>query len=326
MLSFKAFITEQSVISEASASNDHGELHEIETGRHLNGGKHMSPEAEKKHDDIKARMHPDLYNRIAAGAKSAAEHIRNTVCKDRPIKRVHWTSRPGDIERATGVKTTQIDDPADIVLDHGDNKMTGVSLKGSARASGSVPLSNRGLNDATSKGLDKLVSDHKKRIDREHPNLPKNDNERKAWAEHPDNKKEAGELKSKNTEFMNAAADHMHKELSKLSSGDLAHHIRTHALASNPTSLQRAGHNSVVHTTYVPENGKISHAHNDPSSTHEDKLKDHKNITIERNGQTITFKHRNVPFARQWVKQMTGRDPKSSFKVHGNKIDKPVKT
>lgn len=333
MLSFKAFITENVVLTEGAEANRAGVMHEILTGYHLMGGKHMSKHhsvygdsPEEAHDKLKATMHPDEYNRINAGAKAAAHHIQHTVLGGSKIHDVHWTSKPGDIERSTGVKASQSDDAADIVIHHGEKKIHGVSLKVTGKSSGSVPLANRGLNDELAPGLKKLHDDHKAEIKRDHPTLAANSNKskRKEWA--ASNKEEAQTVKDKNTAFMGKAIDHLHKHLDSIPKSELADHIRKHVLASRPTALQNAGHSSIVHTTYSNSKGGHTHGHTDPSQAHADKLADHKNITVHRSGNGLIFKHNGITFARQHLKTDSRSDPMSSFKAIGTKAGKTTKT
>jgi hypothetical protein len=106
------------------SSDTKGKLHELLVGYHLKGGSHMSKHPDKEgdspkqaHDKLKKTVHPSDYKKINARAKSAAEDIRKQVeVGGHKIHDVHWTSKPGDIQRSTGIKSTQQEDSSDIVV------------------------------------------------------------------------------------------------------------------------------------------------------------------------------------------------------------------
>jgi hypothetical protein len=106
------------------SSDTKGKLHELLVGYHLKGGSHMSKHPDKEgdspkqaHDKLKKTVHPTDYKKINARAKSAAEDIRKQVeVGGHKIHDVHWTSKPGDIQRSTGIKSSQQQDSSDIVV------------------------------------------------------------------------------------------------------------------------------------------------------------------------------------------------------------------
>jgi hypothetical protein len=99
-------------------------MHELLVGYHLKGGKHMSRHPDKTgdspkqaHDKLKATVHPNDYKKMNARAKSAAADIRKKVeVNGHKIHDVHWTSKPGDIHRSTGIHASQKEDASDIVI------------------------------------------------------------------------------------------------------------------------------------------------------------------------------------------------------------------
>ncbi len=105
-------------------SDTKGKLHELLVGYHLNGGKHMSKHPDKvgdtpkqAHDKLKAKVHINDYKKMNIRAKSAANDIRKQVeTNGHKIHDVHWTSKPGDIHRSTGIHSTQKEDASDIVI------------------------------------------------------------------------------------------------------------------------------------------------------------------------------------------------------------------
>jgi len=106
------------------SSDTKGKMHELLVGYHLNGGKHMSKHADKvgdtpkqAHDKLKATVHVNDYKKMNARAKSAANHIKKQVeTNGHKIHDVHWTSKPGDIHRSTGIHSSQKEDASDIVI------------------------------------------------------------------------------------------------------------------------------------------------------------------------------------------------------------------
>lgn len=106
------------------SSDTKGKMHELLVGYHLKGGKHMSRHPDKTgdspkqaHDKLKSTIHPNDYKKINARAKSAANHIKKQVEVDgHKIHDVHWTSKPGDIHRSTGIHASQKEDASDIVI------------------------------------------------------------------------------------------------------------------------------------------------------------------------------------------------------------------
>jgi hypothetical protein len=106
------------------SSDTKGKLHELLVGYHLKGKIHMTKHPDKNgdtpqeaHDRLKKTVHPNDYKKINQRAKSAADHIRKEVEVDgHKIHDVHWTSQPNDILRSTGIKSSQKEDPSDLVI------------------------------------------------------------------------------------------------------------------------------------------------------------------------------------------------------------------
>jgi hypothetical protein len=106
------------------SSDTKGKMHELLVGYHLKGGKHMSRHPDKTgdtpkqaHDKLKSTIHPNDYRKMNTRAKSAANHIRKQVeVNGHKIHDVHWTSKPGDIHRSTGIHASQKEDASDIVI------------------------------------------------------------------------------------------------------------------------------------------------------------------------------------------------------------------
>ena len=135
-------------------SDPMGKLHEVLVGYHLRGGKHMDKhhDAEGKspkevHDEIAAKIggvKSLQYKNFSERARKAAEHIKEHLgLGPDDIKHVQWTSKAGDMERATGIKASQKEDDSDVVITDKNGRHHGVSLKVS-NDNKPITLSNNG--------------------------------------------------------------------------------------------------------------------------------------------------------------------------------------
>lgn len=335
MLSFKKFLNEYFYLSlnesdsETASNNTKGVLHELLTGYHLNNGKHMEKHKNSNgespneaHDRLKATIHPNEYKRISDKAKSAAEDIKKNLPAGHAIHAVHWTSKPGDIHRSTGVHATQKQDSSDLIVhtkakDSNAMKYHGVSLKVSDNASKNLPSSNLGSVYSGSKAKE-FLAQHKKDILKDHPHLAgKNAKTRKAELKsNPDLK---ADIKKRNTTLLHTLAKHHGDELQqKLDNGqhkEVVEHIRK-VLHAHETPLQNAGHNFIKHTTYETAKG-VQHHISNPGKDHEHILNDPKNITVKSNGSVVSYYHKGKKFAAQAHKFATQSDPLASIRSSG---------
>jgi hypothetical protein len=155
---------EESILIEMSSSsvNIHrGAFNEAMFAYHANGQKWVDDNHKKaafhhksmldKFDKLEARRQND---RAQAQVKSFTEHAKKNGYSK--IKAVHLTAKPGDIEKHTGIKATQQENPSDVVV-HFHNKpktaehgYLGASLKSSSAKK--IGFHNGGLG-AISKSL-----------------------------------------------------------------------------------------------------------------------------------------------------------------------------
>lgn len=332
ILSYSEFRKNNSIhenyLSEAVSSNTKGVMHELLTGYYLNNEKHMERHADingdspqEAHDKLKARMTPDEYDHISARAKSAAADIKKRL-GIRKIHKVSWTSKPGDLERSTGIGASQKDDASDIVVTTKDRthksgfRHHGISLKATDNkpSAGEMPVSNPGLESTY--GGKEILNDHREKLQKAYPALKKaaNKAERKEFlAKNPEID---SEIKKKNSEVLNDITQNMHSKLSKMKPTELANHIRNHVLHAHPTPMQRQGHIHLRHTSY----GDGSHSGIDPAQEHEHILSTPQHITVERGGTSVVFSHKGQPFARHRIKFESQSDPLSSVKGSGEII------
>jgi hypothetical protein len=319
------------------SSNDKGVLHELLVGKHLLG-KHMTLHKDKEgdspeqaHDKIKAALYKkhgnhDEYNRLDAKAKSAAEHVRNHVEKNgHKVHDVHWTSKPGDIKKSTGIDSSQKEDASDIMI-HTHNQKTkkkkfvGASLKVTDGKNKHITASNPGM-EATH-GAHHIVDKHRKELLKAHPQLVGVTSPEKRKEMMNDNPKMKADVVKRNHKATVDIAKHLHKHLASASKEDLVHHIKSHVLQANKTPLQHNGHEHIRHTTYQSSNktgNKTLHDTSNPSEHWSDKLNDHKNITVHHDGKsgTIHFKHNGKTFASHRIRVASSSDPMTSFKGDG---------
>lgn len=314
-----------------SKSDAEGKLHELLVGYHLNGGRHMEQHSDKDglspkqvHDNIKSTFHPDEYKRANEKAKSAANDIRSKAeVSGHRITHVHWTSKPGDIERSTGIASTQKQDASDIVVHTAKGKQKkfhGVSLKVTKSSSKQVPVSNPGIESTL--GGSKIHETHKKAILQAHPKLASASNAAERKKILKSSPKMQADISARNQKTLTSMAKNLHTKLSGMNSKDVATHIKNHVLQSNPTPMQTQGHNHIRHTTYESK-GQFQHHSIDPSTHFNHILNDHKNISMEHSGTSVHFFHtdpktkKKTKFASHRVKFASQSDPLSSVKSSG---------
>ena len=302
-----------------------GKLHEILVGYHLLNEKHMSKHPDKEgdspeeaHDKLKSTISPEEYDKIDKRAKSAAEDIKKQVeVNGHKISDVHWTSKPGDIERSTGIESTQKQDASDIVVHtkkkNGPPSFHGVSLKVSDGSSKHVPASNPGME--STHGGQFILDDHRKGILRDYPEIKSMSVKQRK--EHMKNNPEMErDIKEGNIVALHRIAGHLKERLDNMDHDELIHHIKTHVLQTNPTPMQEMGHNHIRHTTYVSK-GKNVHDSIDPSKHWEHIFKDPSKISIQHKGSSIHFLHNGKKFASHRIKFNSQSDPLSAVKGSG---------
>lgn len=289
---------------EKKSSNANGVLHELLVGKHLNGGRHMEkhPNADgetptEAHDRLKKEIitkhGQETYDDMNAKAKDAADNIRKHLGKKK-VKGVHWTSKPGDIERLTGKKTSQNDDASDIYVEHESKKFTGVSLKTMEKKGAKAPVGNPGLG-TIDKNLgtnsQKHIEEARENLRKKHPKLRKAKTSAEAKAiikSDPKIKKSESEERSK--AMQKIAADH-HKKLSKMTQAELWDHIH-HSSRAHQTDTPH------IRVTSSGTSGDYAHHIENPHEEHvkqwgerpkDGEKKGH--ISVELKNGTIHFRH-----------------------------------
>lgn len=318
MLRFYDFLLEAKKQKEqgvGSSQNSSGVLHELLTGYYLNNKKHMEKHEDinglsprEAHDQLKSSMTPEQYESVRAKAEFAANDLRKTIPGD--ISRVHWTSKPGDIKRSTGIESTQKEDPSDIMITTKDGKHHGVSLKTSEKTE-HVPIANPGIEALH--GADHILQQHRENIRKQYPQIGSLTNAaaRKLVVRADPNLE--SNIREENRKTLSLMSEHLSNRLSSLPHDELVHHIRENVLHAHPTPLQNFGHNHIRHTVWGVGD-KMKAKSIDPNKHYEEILKTPKHITVQTTGQGVTYYHKGVPFARQNIKFDSQADPMSSVK------------
>lgn len=318
------------------SNNTKGVLHEILTGKHLNGGTHMKKHVnelgetpEQAHDRLKAQIHPKDYEKLDAAAKAAADHIKEHINSTHPGHEIHsviHTSKPGDTKKVTGVNASQKEDSSDIYVttkhpETGELTHHGVSMKVSSNASSKIPSSSLGAA-FSGEHATALHKDHKEKIKAMFPELATASNKEARKAIQKANPIMGHAIKEHNKALLHSIAHSHAAELQhNLDNGNHAHtisHIRT-LLHAHQTPAQKAGHNFFKHTTFKTKAG-TQHKVSDPGSDFEDILKDHKNITVKSGGGSVNFFHKGKKFASQAHKFDSQSDPLSPIKSAGTEV------
>ena len=317
------YLAEEAAEGKASADTK-GRLHELLTGYHLNNGKHMTRHAdvsgdspEEAHHKLKASISHEEYNKINERAKGAAADIKHKVEQGgHKVHDVQWTSKPGDLKRATGIHASQTEDASDVVVSTKKGKQikhTGASLKVTDSSTKHVPVSNFGIE--STHGGQPILDAHRTAILKKYPSLKaaKNAGQRKEILK--SNPHMTEDIKTRNKATLENVAKNLHSELQKMPKEKLVHHIKK-VLHSEPTPMQSEGHGHIRHTSYM-SGGKNAYHSIDPSSHHAHIYNDPENIEVHHSGASVHFKYKGKTFGRQSVKFNSQSDPMSALKGSG---------
>lgn len=287
----------EAMLLEAMSSNDKGVMHEILTGYHLNRGKHMSPESEKAHNEIKKKTTKDEYDNANKLAKGTAEHIRKHFKGD--VKSVHWSSKPGDIGRVTGVHETQQENPSDIIVRHKDGSHTGLSLKVTGKKHGKVPVGNPGARQTDSQ-LGVSTTHHydnaREKLRSQFKELKNASNkDMKAAIKSSPKMREVADKHS--NEAIKKIRDTWHNSLSKMNTKQLSNHLRNNLLHAKNTKTK------MFKVTTGGHGGDHSVEVEHPATAHDHILNNHQHLSVEKSGNnSIVFKHKDKVFLRHRLK------------------------
>jgi len=297
MLTFKEHF-ELDLLLEEVSPNDKGVLHELLTGKALNNGEHMSPEAKATHDKIKSNITDEEYQNHVKMAEGTAHALRK---KFGPISSTHWSSKPGDIHKITGVHESQQENPSDIILKHPDGGHTGISLKNTQKKHQKIPVGNPGIGQ-TDAALGTNAKRHydkaKENFEKEFPELKgKSDKDKKIAI------KENSEMRKRAEHHSNDAIgkirDEWHDRFHQMAHHELAHHLR-HSLHANATKIP-------TYKVTTRGNGNDHSVEIEHPGTEYDHILNHpEGITIHKSGNnSIEFRHNGKRFMRHRIKPMS---------------------
>jgi hypothetical protein len=317
-------------VSAAAVNIHRGAFNEAMFAYHANGQKWIDDEHKKaafhhkeqldNHDPLEARRQND---RAMAQVNSFVEH--NKAKGYSGVKAVHLTAKPGDIEKHTGIKATQQENPSDVVV-HFHNKpkdaqhgFVGASLKSSS--SKKIGFHNGGTGTIGKElGVD-LDSDvkkqnadfvKKKKLNSVSTKAAEQVAGEKGTSSYRNNALYSDAL-SHASKVNNSVRDKLHDHYSSMKSEDLKNHLlKTFIKASTSHALP------YVKTHGTGGHEKEASAHTEDPSDNETyhALKGAKKVHVEKSGGTLMSVHADGKrmFGIQ-IKHNSG--PLTSMKVLG---------
>lgn len=333
MLRFKSFISEsaETEASEDKSQNKRGVLHELLVGRALLGGAHMRQLPDRNglapsqvHDAYAEKIygssyedHPSYRSQVAR-AGHAAEAIRSAI-GNKPIHKIHWTSKPGDVAAITGNAEHQEKDSSDLYIDHGKEfkdpreRFTGVSLKSAEGKGDFVHISNTGREKEDAKlGVDTsdILRKSRKRLRAAHPGFRVAETGSQAAAVRNSDPEASKMEAAERSKVLSEIAKKHARAYSTMDRETLVDHLKTMMRAHDTghghirviTSGQGEETNTRVQTPH------LDHAHifNDPN-----------NIKVEAVKNSVVFKHKGKPFFRHRAKAASGAGVFGNIKFSG---------
>lgn len=286
-ITFKDFYG--SLLNESVSPDTKGKIHEILVAKHLNGGKHISPEAEAHYKKLTSGVDKDEVKDYHARAKHTADNIKQHVASlGHEIKSVHHTSKAGDIGRLTGTHESQQENSADIMIKTKSGHHIGYSLKVSDKKNQKVPIGNPGHGQTDSQ-LGVSTKHHyenaRKALEKAHPELhgrPKSEQKKMIKA----NPKMRATAEKLGNSAITKIRDTWHKSLSSMDKQKLSDHIRNNLLHAHKTKTP------LYKSSSGGTNGDYSHHLTHPESQYNHLLSDHKNLHVEKSGNnSINFVH-----------------------------------
>jgi len=308
-------------IQNGAAIDAAGKLHELLVGYYING-EHMQKHSDKSgqspeeaHNTIKDRVSPEEYEQIDNRARAAAAYIKlQFESQKNPIAVVSWTSKPGDIERVTGIKASQHDDPSDIMFTHENATYTGISLKVSYKRNAKVPVSTIGIGTMdTNTGTNGVSNQTNARIEIEntYPELRTftNKSQRKEFLKNnPAIKTSVDAIHKKH---LNMAAREYATVLGNMEPQELSGFLRNHVLHARETIIPH------YRFTTGGLNGNYTHNLVQPSTEYNEQFNSPEHFTVQHSGNGIIVKHKGKKFVRLQLKRDSTSDSKSAYKLIG---------
>ena len=299
-----------------SLSDILGKIHEHLVGRELNGGKFMSPDSEREHNELKKSLSahgPTRYQEEVDKAKTTAAAIKQ---HHPDIRAVHHVSKAGDIERVTGKKTSQTEDPSDLMLEKKDGSFHGISLKSGAKASSSPGLHNEGRSKIDKRlgvNTDKHVKSIHGKLITKHPELG-NKSVSEVKAAIKTNPKIKQSFDTIRKPALEKIRNEYHSAYSAMNTREVSQHL-IHITHSIPTSIPH------TRVTTVGVGSSASTVLANPAEKNKEFYTDHKNIVVSKSGSnSIMFHHvhpktgKKTLLARERLKFASGSDSAATVK------------
>jgi len=292
-------------MSSSSINIHRGGFNESMFAYHANDQKWINDEHKKaafhhkeqldKYDPLEARRQND---RASAQHQSFVEHAKlNGYSK---IKAVHLTAKPGDIEKYTGIKATQQENPSDVVV-HFHNKpkiaehgYLGASLKSSSAKkigfhNGGAGSIGKSLNIDLESEVKKHQSDFIKKkklptVASQAASKVAGVKETSTYRNNPTYKEALSHASMINTKVR----DKLHNHYSTMKSNDLKEHmLKTYIKASTSHALP------YVKTHGTGGHEKEASAHTEDPSDNETyhALKDAKRVHVEKSAGSLISVH-----------------------------------
>lgn len=318
--------------SESEMNTHRGGYNESRFAYHMNGGKHINKEHrdfEKHHKTALDNHHPheakQQDDRAKAQVKSFVDHHKKKGYHG--VDKVHLTMKPGDIEKHTGIKASQQENPSDVVVKFkrkpktAEHHYVGASLKSSK--SKKIGFHNGGLEVTAKKvGVHKEVM---KTVKDRHEHLKKQEKlhsttstaakqiaGKRGTATHRSGPKYDRAMKH-TSETNTMVRDHLHKGYQKMHHEHLKNHLvktflkatHSHALPYVKTHGQGGGSKPAAAHTEDPHDNEHYHA-----------IKKAKKLEVKKSGGSLMSVHADgKKIFHMQVKHNNG--PLTSMKVIG---------
>jgi hypothetical protein len=299
MIRFREFLSSYlyESIKKKTDAQTNGDMHELLTGYHLLGGKHMEkhPNSKKEtpeeaHDRIKKTMTPQDYDDHFQRAKHAADAILKHVGGRKNIKHVQWSAKSGDVGKITGVNKTQNEDSSDIYITKKNGKHLGISLKAHKEKGKAAHLMAPGLGSIENslgfkKSSQDMINAARKTLEDKYENEIKGKSRDALKKIVPNNPQLRADEAEERKKLLPAIASRWHKAYSQLPKPELARHLRNLLHANNTGQdhirVVSSGVNGNYHTSLINTHTQYDHY-----------LNDHTNLDVTHTDNSVNFRHK----------------------------------
>jgi len=274
-----------------------GDMHELLTGYHLLGGKHMEnpPNSKKEtpeeaHDRIKKTMTPQDYDDHFQRAKLAADAIFKHVGGRENIGHVQRSAKSGDVKKITGVEKTQNEDSSDIYITKKNGKHLGISLKAHKEKGKPAHIKAPGLGAIENslgfkQSSQNMIDTSRKKLEDKYGDEIKGKSRAELKKIVPKNPQLKADEAAERKKLLPAIASRWHKAYSQLPKPELARHLRNLLHANNTGQdhirVVSSGINGNYHTSLI-----------NPHIDYDHYLNDHNNLDVTHEDNSVNFRHK----------------------------------